>query len=64
MATIDDVVQKFSDLRDATKLVKNLQREQTVLEDQIAALRISLSAAKATLAQIQVEAKQLARDVL
>ncbi len=64
MATIDDVVQKFSDLRDATKLVKNLQREQTVLEEQIAALRISLSAAKATLAQIQVEAKQLARDVL
>ena len=64
MATIDDVVQKFSDLRDATKLVKNLQREQTVLEDQIAAIRISLAAAKATLAQIQVEAKQLARDVL
>jgi hypothetical protein len=64
MATIDDVVQKFSDLRDATKLVKNLQREQAVLEDQITALRISLAAAKANLAQIQVEAKQLARDVL
>lgn len=64
MATIDDVVQKFSDLRDATKRVRELQAAKDTLQAQIGDNAVALAEAKAKLAQIQVEAKQLARDVL
>ena len=35
MATIDDVVQKFSDLRDATRKVRELQAAKDTLQSQI-----------------------------
>lgn len=64
MATIDDVVQKFSDLRDATRKVRELQAAKDTLQSQIGDNAIALAEAKVKLAQIQVEAKKLARDVL